>query len=141
MLVFVTSPEIILSTDALRNNSRSLNTSIGIMLRSYTQALQKQEKFNGSLFQQHTKAVCLTDQTGIDPSYFNTAFGIKINITPIEKEYPQVCFDYIHNNPVKDGLVNSSDQWEFSSAMDYAGKRKGTLIDKDRATQFGLIYT
>lgn len=39
---------------------RSLNDSIGIMLRSYSRAIQKQRGTTGSLFQKETKATCLT---------------------------------------------------------------------------------
>jgi putative transposase len=61
-----------------------------------------------------------------------------INFLP-EDDYPQVCFNYIHNNPVKAKLVQKVEEWEFSSAMDYAGLRKGKLINKKTAAEFGLI--
>ncbi|MBF8296934.1 MAG: hypothetical protein HW389_3479 [Bacteroidetes bacterium] len=35
--------------------------------------------------------------------------------------------DYIHNNPVKAGLVSSPEQWIYSSAADYLGIRRGPL--------------
>ena len=101
LMIFVTSPIIELGKNNIYTKTRTLNFSIGIMLRSYTNALQNQEGFIGSLFQQHTKAICLTKPAGITPSYFNTAFGTKINIMPSEKQYPQTCFEYIHHNPVK----------------------------------------
>lgn len=31
----------------------------------------------------------------------------------------QVKIEYIHNNPVKAGLVDRPEQWEFSSARNY----------------------
>jgi putative transposase len=34
--------------------------------------------------------------------------------------------NYIHNNPVVSGFVDSAEEWLFSSARDYAG-RKGLL--------------
>ncbi|MEQ8973744.1 MAG: hypothetical protein RIE73_25550 [Coleofasciculus sp. C1-SOL-03] len=34
---------------------------------------------------------------------------------------------YIHLNPVKAGLVQQAEEWEFSSYLEYAGLRKGTL--------------
>jgi putative transposase len=140
LMIYVSSPEIVIQSDTLKIKNRSINSSIGILLRSYTRALQKQEKFTGSLFQQHTKAQCLTDNQYISLSYFNTAFGTRINIPIPEKEYPQVCFDYIHYNPVKAGIIASPEQWEFSSAADYAGKRNGTLIDMNVANRLGLLY-
>ena len=110
------------------------------MLRSYTDALQKQENFTGSLFQQHSKATNLTKPEEITPAYFNTAFGTKINILPPEEQYPQVCFNYIHDNPVEANLVSKPEDWQFSSARDYLGLRKGTLVDKELAKYFGLKY-
>jgi hypothetical protein len=34
---------------------------------------------------------------------------------------------YIHLNPVKAGLVQQVGEWEFSSYLEYAGLRRGTL--------------
>jgi REP element-mobilizing transposase RayT len=34
---------------------------------------------------------------------------------------------YIHLNPVKAGLVQQAEEWEFSSYLEYAGLRRGTL--------------
>ncbi len=119
---------------------RSLNDSIGIMLRSYSRAMQKQQKSTGSFFQKETKALCLTQIDGISPAWLQSNYGTMINISFPEKEYPQVCFDYIHANPVKDGLVCQTADWEFSSVKDYAGVRNGTLINKERAKEFGLVY-
>jgi putative transposase len=118
----------------------TLNASIGNILSSYTRAIQKQETRTGSLFQHRTKASCLTRMDGISPSWFQSAFGALINVSFPEKEYPQVCFDYIHGNPVKDGLVKQPEEWEFSSARDYAGLRNGKLINKNRVKEFGLEY-
>jgi len=52
---------------------RTLNDSIAIMLRSYTRAINKQFNSHGSLFQQHTKAICLTEPE-FAPAYFDTHF-------------------------------------------------------------------
>ena len=41
--------------------NQKLNNSIGNMLSSYTQAINKQENRTGSLLQQNTKAKCLTE--------------------------------------------------------------------------------
>jgi putative transposase len=117
---------------------RSLNDSVSIMLRSYTRAIQKQNNITGSLFQHRTKAVCLTEIYGITPAWFQTNYGTVINIIDPEKEYPQVCFNYIHQNPVKSGLVKSPLDWEFSSYADHAGNRNGKLINRERTKEFGL---
>lgn len=57
-----------------------------------------------------------------------------------EKQYPQICFDYIHQNPVKANLVKNAIDWEFSSAKDYAGLRNGKLINKDITKEYIELY-
>ena len=118
--------------------SRSINDSISILLRSYTQAIQKQENFTGSLFQHRTKSICLTDISGVTPAWFETTFGASINIPDGEKDYPQVCFNYIHENPVTAGMVKNAGDWEFSSYRDFSGERDGKLISRNRAEEFEL---
>jgi putative transposase len=118
---------------------RSLNESIGILLRSYTRAINKQQNLSGSLFRKNTKAECITCPEGIAPSWFmENGITTYINLLP-EDDYPQVCFNYIHNNPVKAKLVQKAEDWEFSSAMDYAGIRNGHLINRKTAIECGLI--
>lgn len=119
--------------------SRTLNQSIAILLRSYTRAINKQENTTGSLFRQKTKAECLTKAEGITPSFYNTRAGTVLNNTFPEKQYPQICFNYIHQNPVTAGLVKNINDWEFSSARDYYGKREGKLIDKEKAKEYIVI--
>ena len=118
----------------------SFNKSIGILLASYTRAINNQENITGSLFREKTKAECLTAFNGITPSFYNTEFGTIMNITDPEKEYPQICFNYIHNNPVKAGLVKSAEDWEFSSCQDICGMRNGKLINRERINEFGLTF-
>lgn len=81
--------------------------NIGILLSSYTKAINKAYNRTGSLFQQHTKTKLLEDD-----NYLLTAIT------------------YIHQNPFRQGLVENMEDWEFSSYRDYAGLRKGTLIEK-----------
>jgi len=118
------------------NKKRTFNNSIAIMLRSYTRAINKQENASGSLFKAHTKAECINCHKGITPSFIMQDAVTKINYQNSEKQYPQVCFNYIHNNPVKAGLVRNAIDWEFSSAKDYAGIRNGKLINKDVALEY-----
>ncbi len=107
--------------------TRSLNHSIGIMLRSYTRAINKQEDFSGALFRKETKAECINCPKGMTPSFIKS----RINFQNPEKQYPQLCFDYIHQNPVKAKLVQNETDWEFSSAKDYANRINGQLINKE----------
>ena len=120
-------------------STRDLNHSIGIMLASYTRAIHKQENISGSLFRQKTKAICLNEINGITSNWY-TSFGItfmKIDIP--EYQYPQTCLNYIHQNPVKSGLVLKAENWEFSSYIDLVGMRDGTLVNRERVEKLGLI--
>ncbi|SHI34898.1 2-amino-4-hydroxy-6-hydroxymethyldihydropteridinediphosphokinase [Tangfeifania diversioriginum] len=118
---------------------RTINQSIGILLRSYTRAIQKQQNLSGSLFQKHTKSKALIDEIEIEPSYWDSAFGTIINI-PEGKNYLETCIEYVHQNPVYSGLVNNADEWEFSSFRDYIGLRKGKLIDYDLLRKENIIF-
>lgn len=118
---------------------RTFNDSIGLLLRSYTRAINLQQNRTGSLFKPHTKAECITKMDGITPSFYITSHGTVINRQMIEKEYPQVCFDYIHNNPVKAGLVKQPEDWIYSSYCDFKGLRNGKLINRERVEEFGII--
>ncbi|MEI8274239.1 MAG: hypothetical protein WCG08_16625 [Paludibacter sp.] len=117
------------------SKKQNLNKSIAILLTSYTRAINIQENRSGALFKPHTKAECLTSIQGITPSFF----GSQINVRIPEKEYPQVCFNYIHQNPVNARLVKRPEEWEFSSYPDYFAGRNGKLINKIRAAEFELI--
>ena len=129
------SSEGVAQSEPLAN--RTLNQSIGIMLRSYTNAINKQENFTGSLFRRTTKAECINCPNGIAPSFYNTEFVTKILVSNPEIQYPQVCFEYLHQNPVNAGLVREETEWEFSSAQDYAGIRNGILVNV--AQEFVII--
>ena len=120
------------------NKPRILNDSIAILLRSYTRAINKQQNRSGNLFREATKAECLTATNSITPSFYNTEFGTRINTHYPEDEYLQICFNYIHQNPVKAGLVNKPEDWEFSSFKDCFGLRNGTLVDKKRCCELKL---
>ncbi len=114
----------------------SLNHSIGVMLRSYTNSINNLQSRSGSLFRKKTKAICLNCPKGITPVYFDTEFGTQIYRDVPEKQYAQVCFNYIHQNPVKAGLVRFPEDWEFSSYADYAGLRGGQLVNKKVAKKY-----
>ena len=108
------------------------------MLASYTRAINKQLDWSGSLFRSETKAVCLTETKGISPECY-----INMGITQFAKsdpdlEYPNICFNYILNNPIKGSLVTRRDEWEFSSYSDLMGLRESRLINKSRIDEFGL---
>jgi hypothetical protein len=89
------------------DNSILIKKNIGLLLSSYTKAINKSYSRVGSLFQQHTKTKLIEDQNNL--------------LTVIS---------YIHQNPVRKNLVNDLEDWEFSSFRDYLGLRKGTLVNK-----------
>ena len=119
----------------------SFNKSIGIMLASYTRAINKQQNWSGSLFRSETKATCLTNINGISPNWITNMGITEFIIDNHDIEYPNVCFNYILSNPVKDRLVKRAEDWEFSSYSDFVGIRKGSLINRDRIQEFGLNIT
>ncbi len=89
------------------NDSTTIKKNIGLLLSSYTKAINKSFSRVGSLFQQHTKTKLIEDDKSL--------------LTVIS---------YIHQNPKRKNLVNNLEDWEFSSYQDYIGLRNGTLIDK-----------
>jgi putative transposase len=127
---------------ATQSRTPSFNTfqkSIGILLASYTRAINKQNNSTGSLFRAKTKAECLNLFKPIAPAYFNTSSGTIINIEKPEFQYPLVCFNYIHQNPVKANMVKEPAAWEFSSARDYAGLRESGIVNLEKARELGLV--
>ncbi len=116
-----------------------LNHSIGIMLASYTRAINIQENRSGSLFRSETKSICTNDLKGLDSNWY-TDFGVSfMNVQIPEKQYLQTCFNYIHNNPVKAGLVKKAEDWEYSSYAELKGIRDRVLVNKSRVIEFGLV--
>ena len=87
---------------------------VGMLLSSYTQAINIQNNTTGSLFQQKTKAKILSEE-----------------VEGIIQNYLENCFFYVHNNPFEAGLVASLHDWLYSSYLDYIGKRNDTLCDKE----------
>ena len=93
-------------------NRNVLSEGIRNLLHIYSKAINKQNDSTGSLFQQNTKAKCLSDGS---------------------KSYDFLCFHYIHQNPMKGKLVAKMEDWEYSSFKDYYGLRNGTLCNKELA--------
>ncbi len=83
------------------------------LLSSYTKAINKQEGRTGSLFQQKTKAVCVADS----------------------QDYARIALHYIHQNPLKAGLVNKMEDWEHSSFRDYTDPKRASLCNRDLVIQ------
>lgn len=133
LMIYVRNNREDSTTEALNNISatpKTLNDSIGVLLRSYTRAINKQENKTGSLFRKETKAECISQG-------FTQSEALTKGETPT-KDYLQTCFEYIHQNPVKAGLVEHPEKWEFSSFTEYYGVRNIKLINMQRAAEFGL---
>ncbi len=106
------------------------------MLRSYTRAINIQNDTSGAVFRRKTKAECINCPNGIAPSFITKNGITETNIQDAKRQYPQLCFNYIHQNPVKANLVKNAVDWEFSSAVDYAGLRNGKLVNKELAKEY-----
>jgi putative transposase len=91
---------------------QQFSQSIKQLLSSYTKAINKQESRTGSLFQQKTKAVCVSET---------------------DNDYSSIAFHYIHQNPLKSGLAERMEDWEFSSFREYIGQRQSTFCNQSLA--------
>lgn len=96
-----------LETQALQNCFRLLNSG-------YANEFNNKYQRTGSLFRQKTKFKSLIDN---------------------HSDYPFVCFNYIHQNPMRAGLVKKMEDWQFSSFQDFLGERNGTLCNFELASQ------
>jgi len=118
----------------------TLNKSIGIMLASYTRAINKQKGWSGSLFRKETKAVCLTRSDGISPAWYTMQGITSIDVPDPLHEYPNICYRYILCNPVHAGLVSDAMDWEFSSCREIMKSCKDVLINAKRIEYYGLEF-
>ncbi len=96
-------------------NLSELSNGIRMILTSYSAAINKQLGQTGSLFRQKTKAKLIETE--------------QIN-------YPFICFNYIHQNPIRSGLVSKMEDWEYSSFKDYAKLRNSNLCAMELAKKF-----
>ena len=84
----------------------AVSHAIRILLSSYTRAYNRRYKNRGTLFRSRTNAKVVA--TG----------GYRLR-----------CFRYIHQNPVKDGLVTVATDYPHSSAAAWAGLRQGAICN------------
>jgi putative transposase len=110
------------------SNTQLLSHQIGIVLSSYTRAINRQENRSGSLFRKKTKV----KDGWIEQFVTINSRSRNMPFHPAT-DYAFQCFRYIHQNPVKAGLVENTTEWKFSSAKDYAGLRSGTLCNQEMA--------
>ena len=84
------------------------------MLSSYAKAINKQEGKTGNLFQQNTKFKCVSLK---------------------HTDYSYVCFNYIHQNPLRAGLVTKLENWPYSSFNEYLTPVKRKYCNKELAAE------
>lgn len=108
--------------------SVTINQSIGKMLSSYARAVNIQEGRKGSLFQQHSKAICLNKNETIKPTWYKMMGVTKIDCWNENSDYTKVCMDYIHENPVKAGIVTNEENWRWSSYNEIFGQRSNIQL-------------
>jgi len=127
-LLIVANEKTVLTKEVAKKQKNILSENIRIMLSSYTQAINKQEGFSGSLFRQNIKIKKLNK----DEFLIST-----------QKQFYHndilTCLNYIHQNPVQADLVEKPEHWGFSSFQDYIGKRNGTLCNKELTFQLADI--
>lgn len=102
----------------------TLNNAIGDLQRGYTRALNKERGRTGSLFRQRCKAK--------DGWYHLEKQGVKFKEAQKfqrNNRYAKTCIHYIHNNPEVANMVINAEDYPYSSAKDYAGLRKSTLLN------------
>ena len=99
---------------------QELSYRIGVLLSSYSQAVNKQNGTTGSLFQQKTKA----------KSLFLPSSSQQTNKGKATENYLINSMHYIHQNSWRAGLITKIEDWLYSSFPDYAGLRNGTLCNK-----------
>jgi putative transposase len=86
----------------------NLSKAMKLVSLAYTKGINKRFNRVGALFQGKFKAALVDSD-----------------------EYLVHLVRYIHLNPVKAGLVQNAQEWEFSSYCEYAGVRNGTLPQLD----------
>ena len=122
-LVQATERSCININESHRPDLQVLSKQLGILLGSYTQAINRQQGRRGSLFAHKTKAKMLNEV------YYPSSGSNRLTGNPgYQLDYATACFLYIHQNPVEEGFVFRAEDYMYSSAIDYAGE-KGLLDD------------
>ena len=86
-----------------------------------------------SIFNSYSKAY------NLKYSHSGTLFEGRFRAKPIQNSSHllHLC-RYIHGNPVKDGLVASPADWQWSNYLEWIGERDGELVDREFVKdQFG----
>ncbi|UOQ96365.1 transposase [Hymenobacter sp. 5317J-9] len=108
--LLLTTPEGTRWDDSASSARQPMVRGLAKLLSAYSQGLNEELGRKGALFQPKTKGKLL------DGPF-------------CEVGYPLLCFQYIHQNPLRAGLSADLADWPYSSYRDYAGLRSGTLCD------------
>jgi putative transposase len=103
---------------------RTINQSIGILLRSYTRAINKQEHRTGALFREETKARNGWISPYLYPSHPDYAKALQN-----WELYGATCIQYIHANPVRAKIVKVDVDRKYSSARAFAGLNNADICN------------
>jgi putative transposase len=90
-----------------------LSEGLRLLLSSYAKAINKQQGKTGNLFQQNTKFKCVSLK---------------------HTDYSYVCFNYIHQNPLRSGLVRKLENWPYSSFQEYVTQPRPAFCNRQLAT-------
>jgi len=97
----------------IKNEDMRIQKSIGLLLSSYTKAINKQHKRQGALFQPHSKAKEIVDE-----------------------RYLLTVISYIHQNPVRLKHAKHMKDWLYSSYQEILGKQGRSLVHQDFYSQY-----
>jgi len=112
----------------------TLGEAIGILQKSYAKALNKEKGWSGSLFRKNCKA-----KDGWVDDFITVQKNGKDDFRFLPgTEYAHTCFCYIHQNPVVANIVKEESDYNWSSAKEYSGQRKGTLCNIELGNFLGL---
>jgi putative transposase len=95
---------------------QALSNGFRILESTYARAINKKFNWSGSLFRQRTKRKNIPD-----------------TINALH------CMRYIHQNPLKAGLVEKIEQWNYSSFPDYCGFRRDAICECELAKELLAI--
>lgn len=105
-----------------------LARKIGLTLSSSAQYINRQNKTSGSLFQQKTKAKCISAPE-------NGQTTLRRGPTASTVPYIINCMYSIHQNPWKAKLVTKMEDWLHSSFNSYAYGTNNLLCNKELLIQ------
>jgi putative transposase len=71
------------------------------------------------------------------PLWYKNSGITCINNSDPKNDYPNVCFNYILFNPIKDGLVSRPEEWKFSSYNEVSEIRTDNLIALKESKNMG----